>query len=56
MEIADVHLHSGDKGKEVDQLRVILRRYPKSKESSEAHTRLERYGVKITGGEAEAIK
>ncbi len=56
MEIANVHLRSGDKGKEVDQLRLVLRRYPKSGESSEAHTRLERYGVKIIGGEAEAQK
>lgn len=56
MEIANVHLPSVDKGKEVDQLRLVLRRYPKSGESSEAHTRLERYGVKIIGGEAEARK
>ena len=56
LEIANVHLSSGDKGKEVDQLRLVLRRYPKSGQSSEAHTRLERYGVALIGGEAEALK
>jgi tetratricopeptide (TPR) repeat protein len=56
LEIANVYLRGGDKGKEVDQLRLVLRRYPKSPQSSEAHTRLERYGVKLIGGEAEAQK
>ena len=52
--IADIHRVSGDKGKEVQQLRLVLRRYPKSGESSTAHDRLESYGVKVTGGEAVA--
>jgi len=52
--VADIYRISGDKGKEVDQLRVVLRRYPKSGESSVAHERLEGYGVKLVGGEAEA--
>jgi len=52
--VADIYRASGDKGKEVDQLRLVLRRYPKSKESSVAHQRLESYGVKIMGGEAKA--
>jgi len=52
--VADIYRASGDKGKEVDQLRLVLRRYPKSKESSAAHQRLESYGVKIMGGEAKA--
>ena len=52
--IADNHRVSGDKGKEVQQLRLVLRRYPKSGESSSAHDRLESYGVKVTGGEAVA--
>ena len=34
--------------------RLVLKRYPKSGESSEAHNRLESYGVALTGGEAEA--
>jgi len=52
--VADIYRAGGDKGKEVDQLRLVLRRYPKSKESSSAHQRLEGYGVKIMGGEAKA--
>ncbi|WP_165788636.1 tetratricopeptide repeat protein [Rubritalea profundi] len=54
LKIADIYRISGNKGKEVQQLRMVLRRYPKSGESSEAHNRLERYGVALTGGEAEA--
>ena len=50
---ADVHRASGDKGREVTQLRAVLKRYPKSGESSKAHNRLESYGVALTGGEAE---
>lgn len=52
--IADIYRMSGDKGKEVQQLRLVLKRYPKSGESSEAHNRLESYGVALIGGEAEA--
>jgi len=54
LKVADIYRISGDKGKEVDQLRVVLRRYPKSGESSVAHERLEGYGVKLVGGEAVA--
>jgi len=54
--VADIYRASGDKGREVMQLRAVLRRYPKSPESSEAHNRLETYGVALTGGEAEAEK
>lgn len=54
LKIADIHRVSGDKGKEVQQLRLVLRRYPKSGESSTAHDRLESYGVKVIGGEAVA--
>ena len=53
---ADIYRISGDKGREVTQLRSVMKRYPKSKESSEAHNRLESYGVAMTGGEAEAEK
>ena len=51
---ADIYKISGDKGKEVAQLRSVLKRYPKSSESSAAHNRLEAYGVALTGGEAQA--
>ena len=54
LKIADIYRIAGDKGKEVTQLRSVLRRYPKSGESSEAHNRLESYGVALTGGESEA--
>ena len=54
--VADIYRHSGDKGREVTQLRAVLRRYPKSPESSDAHNRLEGYGLALTGGEAEAEK
>lgn len=52
--VADIYRVAGNKGKEVDQLRLVLRRYPKSGQSSKAHQRLENYGVKVVGGEAEA--
>jgi len=38
----------------VDQLRIVLRRYPESGESSEAHRTLENYGVALIGGQSEA--
>lgn len=52
--IAEIYRTAGDKGKEVQQLRLVLKRYPKSGQSSEAHNRLENYGVALIGGEAEA--
>ena len=54
LKIADIYRISGDKGKEVTQLRLVLKRYPRSSQSSEAHNRLESYGVALIGGEAEA--
>jgi len=54
LKIADVYKIAGDKGKEVEQLQLVLRRYPKSSQSSAAHQRLESYGVKLIGGIAEA--
>ncbi|MFM2170696.1 MAG: Outer rane lipoprotein [Verrucomicrobiota bacterium] len=56
LRISDIHRFSGDKAKEVAQLRTVLRRYPKTKESAAAHDRLESYGVALVGGEAEAQK
>jgi tetratricopeptide (TPR) repeat protein len=54
LKIADIYKSAGDKGKEVEQLQLVLRRYPKSGQSSTAHQRLESYGVKIMGGESKA--
>ena len=52
LKAADIYKAGGDKKKEVQQLQLVLRRYPKSSQSSQAHDRLESYGVKIIGGEA----
>jgi len=54
LKAADFYRAAGNKGKEVDQLRFILNNFKKSGESSEAHNRLESYGVALSGGEAEA--
>jgi TolA-binding protein len=54
LRIADIYKAAGNKGKEVDQLRIVLRRYPKSSQSSTAHERLESYGVALIGGENKA--
>jgi tetratricopeptide (TPR) repeat protein len=54
--VADIYRISGDKAREVGQLRTVLRRYPKTKESAAAHDRLESYGVALVGGESEAEK
>lgn len=56
LRVADIYKISGDKANEVSQLRTVLRRYPKTKESGAAHDRLESYGVALVGGEAEAKK
>ena len=53
LKAADIYRASGDKGREVTQLRTVLKRYPKSGESSQAHNRLESYGAALTGGESE---
>ena len=50
LKVADVYRIAGDKGKEVSQLRAVLKQFPKSAESSEAHNRLESYGVALVGG------
>ncbi len=55
LKAADIYKVAGEKGAEVKQLRAILKRYPQSGQSSEAHNRLESYGVPLVGGEAEAI-
>lgn len=54
--IANIYKASGDKAREVNQLRTILRRYPKTTQSAAAHDRLESYGVALVGGQAEAKK
>ncbi len=50
LKAADIYRTTGEKAKEVQQLRLVLRRYPKSTQSSDAHGRLESYGVKLIGG------
>lgn len=52
--VADIYRISGDKGREVKQLQTLMRRYPKSRETSEANVRLENYKAAVVGGEAEA--
>jgi tetratricopeptide (TPR) repeat protein len=52
--VADIYRISGDKRREVEQLQTLMRRYPKSRESSEANVRLENYKAAVTGGESEA--
>lgn len=55
LRIADIYRAAGDRAREVDQLRLVLKRYPKSgRPQSEAHNRLESYGVALVGGESEA--
>ncbi len=54
LKAANIYRAAGDKGGEVKQLRAVLKRYPKSRQSSEAHNRLEAYGVPLVGGESEA--
>lgn len=56
LRVADIYRIAGDKAKEVGQLRTVLRRYPKTKESGAAHDRLEAYGVALVGGQSEAEK
>ena len=56
LEVANIYKTSGDKAREVNQLRTVLRRYPKTQESAASHDRLESYGVALVGGEAEAEK
>jgi len=55
LKAADIYKAAEQKGKEVQQLQLVLRRYPKSGQSSTAHDRLESYGVKIIGGEARTV-
>jgi tetratricopeptide (TPR) repeat protein len=54
LKAADIFRTAGEKAKEVQQLQLVLRRYPQSSQSSTAHGRLESYGVKVLGGEATA--
>jgi tetratricopeptide (TPR) repeat protein len=48
--IACIYREAGDQKQYVAQMRGVLKRYPKSKESSSAHRELERLGFKIGGG------
>jgi TolA-binding protein len=47
--IAEVYKQAGDKKKYISSLRGVLKKYPKSGESSAAHQRLEALGIRIGG-------
>jgi TolA-binding protein len=47
--IADVYRKADDKAKYISSLRVVLKKYPETGESSQAHQRLEKMGVKMGG-------
>lgn len=50
MRIANLYRHAGIRDKYVRTLRSVLKKYPKSGQSSEAHQRLEEMGLPIGGG------
>ena len=54
LKAADIYRSISDKKKEVQQLQLVVRRYDGTRQASDAHVRLENYGVKIIGGEVEA--
>ena len=47
--IADVYHKAGDKARHISALRAVLKKYPKTGESSGAHQKLEKLGVRIGG-------
>ena len=53
-QIADIYKLMGQKGKEIEQLRIVLHRHAGTREASGAHQRLEGYGVKLVGGVSKA--
>lgn len=50
LRIAYIYRDTGDKEKYIAGLRGIMKKYPKSGESSTAHIELEKLGIKIGGG------
>lgn len=48
--IADVYRDKGEDKQYIAALRGVMKKYPKSPQSSEAHQRLEKLGVRIGGG------
>lgn len=50
LRIAWVHRDAGDQKQFIAALRAVLKKYPKSGQSSTAHQELEKLGVKIGGG------
>ena len=48
--IAQIYRAAGKKTEEVGALRGVMKKYPKSSESTAAHERLEALGIKIGGG------
>lgn len=49
LRIAHVYRDVGNKKKHIAKLRSVLKKYPKSRESSTAHQELEKMGIKIGG-------
>jgi TolA-binding protein len=50
LRIAGVYKQAGDREQHIAALRAVLKKYPKSGQSSSAHLELERMGVRIGGG------
>ena len=50
LRIAYIQRDAGRKPQFVAQLRAVLKKYPKSSQSSQAHQELEKLGVRIGGG------
>ena len=50
MRIAAAYRDTGDQKQYIAALRGVMKKYPASGQSSEAHQELERLGVKIGGG------
>jgi Na+-translocating ferredoxin:NAD+ oxidoreductase RnfC subunit len=51
--IAHTYNEFGQRPQYEAELRIVMKKYPKSDESSQAHRELEALGVKIGGGEEE---
>ncbi len=47
--VADVYRRANDKAKYIAALRAVLKKYPETGESSQAHQRLEKMGVRMGG-------
>jgi TolA-binding protein len=54
MAVAHVHKSAGNKQKQITALQAVLKVYPESSESSQAHLELEALGIKRLGGAKDA--